>query len=372
MREHIFNVFTLIRKEMLMIVKDKRTRAILAMPVLLQTWLFGYVATYDLNRIDYALLDNDHSASSRELVQRFEGSGIFRRVATLDNARDIAGMLDGKKALAVLRIGPDFERVLFAGGNVPIQVLVDGRNSNIAGIAAGYAATIVNAFNESRLRDQGLIPPGVSISSRAWFNPNLETRWNIVTGLVAVLSVIQVMLLAGLSVAREKEQGTFDQLLVTPFGPITILLGKAMPPMIIGIVQSGMVLLFALHWFRIPFAGSYLLLFAGLTLSNFTIVGIGLCISSVTANMQQAMLYTFSGTMLMVLLSGFTTPISSMPEVLQWATFANPVRYGVSFAQKIYLEGAGPAEVQGDFWPLAIMAVMSLTMASKLFRSRLG
>ena len=372
MREYIFNVFVLVRKEILMVIKDKRTRAILVVPVLLQTLLFGYVASYDLNRIDYALLDDDHSSSSRELVRQFEGSGIFRRVATLNNTDDIAGILDGKKALIVLHIGLDFERVLFSGRTAPVQVLADGRNSNVAGIAVGYTVNIVNSFNESRLRENGFQPSGVVISSRAWFNPNLETRWNIVTGLVAVLSVIQVMVLAGQSVAREKEQGTFDQLLVTPFGPVTIMVGKALPPVLIGVSQSSMVLLFALYWFDIPFAGSYWLLFAGLALLNATIVGIGLCISSLTANMQQAILYTFSGTMLMVLLSGFTTPISSMPLALQWLTLVNPVRYGVNFAQKIYLEGAGLVEVQWDFFPLAIMGLITLLMASRLFRSRMA
>jgi ABC-2 type transport system permease protein len=372
MRDFILDVLVLIRKEALMIVKDKRTRAILVVPVLLQTLLFGYVASYDLNRIDYALLDKDHSASSRELVKQFDGSGIFRRVATLDNAFGIPDMLDGKKSLLVLHIDAGFERVMSAGGTAPVQVLADGRNSNVAGIAVGYATGIVDTFNKSRLTQYGLAAPGVTLSSRAWFNPNLETRWNIISGLVAVLSVIQVMILAGQSVAREKEQGTFDQLLVTPFNPMTILLGKAIPPILIGIGQSTFVLLIALYWFKIPYAGSYWLMYVGLTLSNFTIVGIGLCISALTATMQQAILYTFSSTMIMVLLSGFTTPISSMPQALQWATFVNPVRYGVEFAQRIYLEGASLVKIQWTLWPLVIMAVVTLGMASRLFRSRLG
>ena len=212
----------------------------------------------------------------------------------------------------------------------------------------------------------------LSLSSRAWFNPNLETRWNIISGMIAILSTIQVMVLAGQSVAREKEQGTFDQLLVTPFGPTTIMLGKALPPVLVGLGQSSLVLLIALFWFGIPYAGSFALLYLGLVIFNFTVVGVGLCVSAVTATMQQAMLYTFTLLMPMILLSGFTTPISSMPHALRLATLFNPARYGVEFAQRIYLEGAGTAEMLPVFWPLAVMSVVTLGAASRLFRSRLA
>lgn len=372
MREFIFNVLVLIRKESLMIFKDKRGRMILIMPILFQTMMFGYVATYDLNRVDYVLLDEDRSVASRELGRRFEASPIFHRVAILNNSSEIADILDEKKALMVLHIGPQFQRKLNAGQTVPVQLIVDGRNSNVAGTASGYATGIIESFSNSRLREKGISGQTLTISSRAWFNPNLETRWNIIAGMISVLATIQVMILAGQSVAREKEQGTFDQLLVTPFGPLTIMLGKAIPPVLVGIGQSSMVLLIALFWFRIPYAGSFLLLYAGLFLFNFTIVGIGLCVSAVTSTMQQAMLYTFTLLMPMILLSGFTTPIISMPEALQLSTLINPVRYGVEFAQRIYLEGAGTAEMLHVFWPLALMSVMTLGTASRLFRSHLG
>lgn len=370
MREFILNVLVLIRKEALMIFKDRRGRIILILPILVQTVLFGYVATYDLNRVDFALLDEDRSHASRELARHFEGSAIFRRVATLRNASDISGVLDGKKALLVLHVGPGFERALNAGQAAPVQTIVDGRNSNVAGTASGYASAVIESFNAARLRELGLAGNTVSVSTRAWFNPNLETRWNVISGLMAVLSVVQAMVLAGQSVAREKEQGTFDQLLVTPFGPITIMLGKALPPVLVGVGQSSLILLVALYWFSIPYAGSFALLYAGLVLFNFSVVGIGLCVSALTATMQQAMLFTFTLLMPMILLSGFATPITSMPETLQIATLINPVRYGVEFAQRIYLEGAGIAEIRGVFWPLALIAVITLGAASRLFRNR--
>ena len=372
MREHLLDILTLFRKEMLMILKDKRSRLILIVPIFVQTLIFGYVASYDLNRVDYALLDEDRTPASRDLAAAFDGSGIFRRVATLGNASQLAGIIDGKKALLAVHIGPQFERGLNAGRTVPVQVVVDGRNSNVAGIASGYASAIIESFSRKRLQERGANAPETRVSARAWFNPNLETRWNIISGMVAVLSVVQVMVLSGQSVAREKEQGTFDQLLVTPFGPMTLMMGKALPPVCVGLAQSSLVLLIALYWFHIPYAGSYALLYAGLALFNFTVVGIGLCISALTTTMQQAMLYSFSLLMPMILLSGFTTPIASMPEALQLATLANPVRYGVEFAQRIYLEGAAWPELMNAFWPLALMSALSLGAASRMFRMRLG
>ena len=372
MLEILHNVLVLIRKEALMIVKDKRSRAILVVPILIQTMLFGYVATYDLNRVEYALLDEDHSFSSRELARRFEASPVFHRVLTLRNSSEIAGVLDRKRALLVLHIGPRFEARLNAGQTVPVQVLVDGRNSNVAGTASGYATGMIEAFSNARLREKGLSGTTLTISGRAWFNPNLETRWNILSGLLAVLAVIQVTVLAGQSVAREKEQGTFDQLLVTPFGPMTIMFGKALPPVLVGLVQSSLVLLMTLYWFGIPFAGSVVLLYLSLILFNLAIVGIGLCVSALTSTMQQAMLYTFTLLMPMILLSGFTTPIMSMPETFRIATLVNPVRYGVELAQRIYLEGAGLEEIRHLFPPLGVMAAITLGTASRLFRRRLG
>ena len=372
MLEILRNILTLMRKETLMIIKDKRGRAILVVPILIQTVLFGYVATYDLNRVEYALLDEDHTHASRELARRFDASPIFHRMMTLRNGSEIAEVLDNKKALMVLHIGPRFEGRLNAGRTVPVQVLVDGRNSNVAGAASGYAAGMIEAFSNARLREKGLSGASLTISSRAWFNPNLETRWNIISGLLAVLAVVQVTVLAGQSVAREKEQGTFDQLLVTPFGPLTIMFGKALPPVMVGLVQSSLVLAIALYWFAMPFAGSPAVLYPALIIFNFAIVGIGLCVSALTATMQQAMLYTFTLLMPMILLSGFATPVMSMPEAFQLATQLNPVRYGVELAQRIYLEGAGFSELKHLFWPLGVIAAITLGAASRLFRGRLG
>jgi ABC-2 type transport system permease protein len=212
----------------------------------------------------------------------------------------------------------------------------------------------------------------LTIESRAWFNPNLETRWNLLPGLIAALSMLQTLLLTALSVAREREQGTFDQLLVTPMSPLEIMIGKALPPVLVGLAQSTLILLVALFWFGIPMAGSLATLYTGLVFFTVASVGIGLSISAVSANMQQAMLYTFVLLMPMMLLSGLTTPVRNMPHVLQVITMANPLRFAIDLVQRVYLEGVGLATVWHNLIPLSIIALVTLPLAAWLFRHRLA
>ncbi|MBQ7607112.1 MAG: ABC transporter permease [Desulfovibrionaceae bacterium] len=357
-------VLALLRKELLMIVKDKRARIILIMPIVIQTVLFGFVATFDLNSADYALLDLDHTQASRELVHRFDGTGLFHRRRNLQSSQEIADILTTKEVLLVLHIASGFERSLQTGKKATVQILIDGRNSNVAGVAMGYAQTILADFHV-----KGQVHVQKTIVSRAWFNPNLETRWGILSALTAILSVIQVLSLAGQSIAREKEKGTFDQLLVTPLNSAMLLIGKAIPPVLVGLVQATLVLLVSIFGFHIPFAGSVALLYGSLTIYNFSVVGIGLCVSSLAQTMQQAMLYNFTLLMPMILLSGFATPIASMPKGFQIATYCNPVRYGVDFAQRIYLEGATFAQILPDLVALLLIAVVTLSSAAYLFRA---
>ena len=361
----------LCRKELLVILKDPSSRVILVVPALMQSLLFGYAATYDLTHVDYALLDQSRSGASTALIARLDGTGVFRRAATLDSPIQIAPVVNTRQALVVIQIGPQFEQQLNAGQQAPIQVILDARNSNTAGSAAGFVGAVVEAFNgEWRQRHGGAQAP-VRIESRAWFNPNPETRWNFMPGMIAALSMLQTLLLTALSVAREREQGTFDQLLVTPLSPTEIMIGKAVPPVFIGLVQSTLVLLVTLLWFRVPMAGSLLTLYTGLVFFTVASVGIGLSISAVSANMQQAMLYTFVLIMPMMLLSGLTTPVSNMPRALQIATLANPLRFAIDLVQRVYLEGVGLLTVWHNLIPLFIIAAITLPLAAWLFRHRL-
>ncbi|WP_425328218.1 ABC transporter permease [Pseudomonas nitroreducens] len=366
--EFLWRILNLWRKELLVILKDPANRIVLVAPVLMQSVLFGYAVTFDLNDAPYAILDLSHSESSTRLASRLDGSGIFHRVATLTRVEEIQTVIDEQKALLVIHIHSDFQTRLAQGDPAPIQVILDGRNSNTAGSAAAGLAVVVDQFN----REQGLASAPISVVSRSWYNPNLETRWPLIPALIATLSMMQTLMLTALSVAREREQGTFDQLLVTPYTPLEIMFGKAIPPLLIGLVQATLVLLMALFWFRIPMAGSLFNLYGGLTVFTIACVGLGMSISAVSLNMQQAMLYTFVLIMPLTLLSGLATPVRNMPEFLQIVTYANPLRFGIDLIQRVYLEGATLADVGLNLIPMLVVAAVTLPLASWLFRHRLA
>ncbi|HEY7165248.1 MAG TPA: ABC transporter permease [Candidatus Binatia bacterium] len=372
MMDSILRILALTRKELLAILKDPRSRFSLFLPPILQCLIYGYVATYDLNDVPYAALDQDRSAASQMLLAKLDGSGVFRRITNLDEERQIKKLIDEQGVLLVVEIEQNFERHLLSGAQANVQVIADGRNSNTAGTAVAYVNLIVESFNARWRVDHQMPETPVTISSRAWYNPNLETRWHMIPALIGTLTLLQTLLLTGMSVAREREQGTFDQLLVTPFRPAEIMAGKALPSMLVGAVQATLVLLVAQLWFRIPFAGSFLTLYAGLSLFLLAAIGIGLLLSSVAATMQQAMLFSFLLIMPFSLLSGLATPVSSMPDVLQYFTLINPLRYAIDIAHRVYLEGAGLRLLFPELWPLAAMAFITLAAASWMFRHRIA
>ncbi|HEY5063899.1 MAG TPA: ABC transporter permease [Xanthobacteraceae bacterium] len=371
MADAILRILALIHKELLTILKEPRSRVSLFLPPVLQCLIFGYAATYDLSNVPYAVLDQDRSAASHELLASLDGSGVFHRVAQLHNQNDIAPVIDQETALLVVVIGQDFQRRLAAGLPADIQVIADGRNSNTAGTALGYVGAIVDSFNANWAANHGAPSPPLQVTMRAWYNANLETRWYMVPALIGTLTFLQTLLLTAMSVAREREQGTFDQLLVTPFRPFEIMVGKAVPSVLIGLIQATLILLVAQLWFQIPFAGSYVTLYAGLLLFLLAAVGMGLILSAVVATMQQAMLYTFVIMLPFALLSGLTTPLSNMPDIFQDFTYLNPLRYAIDIAHRVYLEGAGLGQLVPDLWPMAIIAAVTLSSASWLFRGGL-
>lgn len=354
-------------KELLIILKDPANRLVLIVPVVIQSLIFGYAATYDLNYIPYVLCDQSRSVLSRDLTARLDGSGKFFRLAALGSSEEAEQWIYDGKALLAVQIGSDFTSRLHSGHDADIQVILDGRNSTTASIASGYLSQIVTGWNEQR----GHSAP-VSVVMRAWFNPQLETRWNIMPGMLASLSIMQIMVLAALSVAREREQGTFDQMLVTPLSPWEILIGKAIPPIIVGLAQASFILLVCLFWFDIPFAGNLITLYISLGIFTLSSAGLGLCISAVSLNMQQALVYCFVALLPMILLSGLATPVSAMPGALQTATYANPLRFALVCVRRVYLEGAGMADIAENFIPMLAVAAATLPLAGWLFRNRLN
>ncbi|CAB4242893.1 putative transporter subunit: permease component of ABC superfamily [Methylacidimicrobium sp. AP8] len=365
-------IFGLIVKELLALFRDKRSRFVVIGPPLIQLIVFGYGATFDVNRIAYVVFDEENSGASRDLLARFEGSRVFRCVGRVHSDEEIVKAIDRKKALLVLHVRRNFSRDLFVSPPARMQAIVDGRNSNTAGILLGYVNQIVLDFNADWLRSHGMRPPPAVLQPRAWFNPNLESRWFIVPGLLGTLTLVVSIMTVGLSVAREREAGTLDQLLVTPMTPLEIVLGKVIPGFLVAMGELTLILLTAILWFRIPFVGNLLALYVGLAFYSLATIGVGLIISSISMTQQQALLGSFFFLSPAIVLSGFSTPIRNMPELVQWLTLLNPLRYALVVTRRVFLEGAGFGEVWPQFLPMVLIAAATLLGAWWVFRRRVG
>jgi len=364
-------ILALMVKEFLALLKDRKSRTVIIIPPFLQLLVFGYAATYDLDKVPFAVLNQDQGAASRALLARLEGADAFQLIKRLQSTDQINPTITGGDALMVLHFGPDFSRNLALAKTAPLQLIVDGRDSNTALICVGYVTTIVNDFSRrwAREHDEAKVPAALNI--RAWFNPNLESRWFIVPGIVGLLTLVVTMLVTALSVAREREAGTFDQLLVTPFVPVEILIGKALPGLIFGLVEASLIILVAVLWFDIPLLGSLAALYIGLLLFLLSSIGVGLMISSLSSTQQQALLGAFMFLVPAIILSGFATPISNMPTVVQYLTLANPTRYFLVILRGVFLQGAGTELLWPNYWPMAIIGLVCLVLAGFMFRRRL-
>lgn len=364
-------ILALMGKEFLALLKDRKGRFVLIGPPIIQLMVFGYAASFDLNHVPYAILNEDGGAASRELVARFEGAPAFEAATLIRHDREIQTLIDDKQVLLVVHIGPRFGRQLALGEPAPLQLIVDGRNSNTALIILGYARSIVQGFNEAALAARGATGPPVHLEMRAWFNPNMQSRWFLIPGIAGLITLVVTMMVVSLSVAREREQGTFDQLMVTPLRPFEILLGKALPGFIIGMAEGTLVILIAVFWFEIPLLGSLPTLYTGIALFLLSAIGIGLMISSLAVTQQQGFLGAFLFIVPSILLSGFATPIENMPQAVQLITLVDPMRYFMIILRGVFLEGSGFAILWPQFWPLAAIGVVCMTLAAWLFRHRM-
>lgn len=363
-------ILALVLKEFRALLRDKASRTVLIVPPLLQVLVFGYAATFDLNHVAYAVYNQDRGAASRQLLARFAGSPTFRQAAVIGNDAQIAPLLDRRDVLLVLHVGPRFSRDLARGQGGRLQVFIDGRDSNTAGIVLGDVAAIVQQFNTTWAQQHGAGAPAAQLDFRAWFNPDLLSRWFIIPGIVGLLTLVIALLVTGLSVAREREAGTFDQLLVTPLRPVEILLGKALPGFVIGTLEASAIMAVAVFWFGVPLTGSLPALYLGLLLFLLAAVGIGLMISSLAVTQQQGLLGVFLFMVPAVILSGFATPIENMPAVVQWLTLANPLRYFLVILRGVFLQGDGIALLWSQYLPLAAIGVICMSLAAWLFRRR--
>ncbi len=364
-------LLALVRKEFLALLQDKKSRFVIVIPPMLQLLVFGYAATFDLSHIPYAVYNEDRGAAARDLLAHFQGSHNFREAVRISHEGQIAPLVDRKAVLLVLHLEPRFSRNLARGEPAVLQVIVDGRDSNTALLALNYVRSVVMDFNEQWMQAHAGGGAPARLVTRAWFNPNLESRWFIVPGIVGLLTLVVTMLVTALSVAREREQGTFDQLLVTPLRPVEILLGKALPGFLIGLGEASVIILAAHYWFEVPLIGSVAALYAGLLLFLLSAIGVGLMISSLAITQQQGLLGAFLFLVPSVILSGFATPIANMPEAVQYLTLVNPLRYFMVVLRGVFLEGMPFALLLPQLWPMAIIGVVTLAIAGWLFRHRM-
>jgi len=363
-----FHILSLARKEFLALMRDKRSRIIIIVPPILQLFIFGFAATYDLNDVPVAVYNEDNGGASRELLARIEGSPHFSLLYQISSDDEIAPLIDDRKVLLVIRPGQRFSADLQRGEPAPLQLIVDGRNSNTAMTALNYLRSVVLDFNREWQYEHGQTGPQVKLEIRAWYNENLQSQWFIVPGIVGSLMLVVTLLVTALSVAREREQGTFDQLLVTPLRPVEILIGKAIPGIVIGLLEATLIIVLMVWFFDIPLRGSIPALYLGILLFLVATVGVGLMISSICMTQQQAILGAFLFIVPAVILSGFSTPIANMPEMVQWLTYLDPLRYFLVIVRGVTLEGDGFILLFHQFWPMALIGVVTLMLAGWLFR----
>lgn len=360
---------TLMIKELLAVLRDKKSRFILIIPPLVQLFVFSFAATQEARNLSLAILNQDRGHAAVRLQDNFIAAHTFSHILYLHHPGEVQSVIENQQAIAVLWIPPDFSADLVAGRGAQASFILDGRKTNTAQIVQGYANRIMHAYRVEMGADHGAAE--VSLQERNWFNANLDFKWFTVPSLVCILTTLIGLLVTGLSVAREREMGTFDQLLVSPLHPAEILAGKALPALLVAVFEGTLIVLAAVSVLGVPFNGSLLLLYAGMTVFLAAIIGVGLFISSLCTTQQQAVLGAFMFMVPAVILSGFASPIENMPGWLQTVTFGNPLRYFMTIVRGLFLKDISPAIVWQQTWPMALIALCTLSAATWLFKRRM-
>lgn len=365
-------IIALVRKELQSLLRDKKSRHVLIFPPIIQLLIFSFAATLDVKNVSLAICNEDNGKSSIELCQRFTGSPIFSNVKYYDRLKNAEEALVREKVLAILHFDSAFSSRLSGDGHSSVQMILDGRKSNSTQVILGYAQRIIDRYNEERveLSSTGSLP--AAIIQRNWFNPNLIYQWFTVPGLVAILGMITSLTATSLSVAKEKELGTFDQLLVSPLTPLEIMIGKTVPGIIVGLVEATIILLAGIFLFKIPFTGSLLAFYTGLTIFVIAIVGIGLFLSSISATQQGAFMKVFFFISPAIMLSGFATPIANMPQWMQQVTVINPLKYFLIIARGTFLKELTLIDIMPYTVPMVWISLFTLSAATYFFRRKLS
>ncbi len=369
-------IIPIVIKEFLELKRDKWARFRLIVPTIVQMLLFGYAATFEVYHVSTAVLDLDHSQESRELISRFTASTRFDVVKVAQSQREITNAIDTSDAAVALVIHAGFAELLRKGQSAPLQVIVDGTNSNTALIALGYVDTIAAGFAQDYAADlaqrirgvQGMRQVQVTLEQRPWFNEDLNGRWFFVPGLIGTLTLVIIVNLTAFAIVREREVGTLEQIMVSPIRPAEFILGKTVPFFVIGLGEVALIVAVGILWFQVPFVGDPLMLLLGSALFLLSSLALGLFISTLCSTQQQAFSLNFFVLNPFFILSGFSFPISSMPHVLQWLTYINPLRYYLVVIRDTFLKGVGLSVL----WPhlAAMAAIAAVLLATSILRFR--
>ena len=369
-------IFEILVKELLELRRDKWARFRLTVPPLIQCLVFGYAATFEVFGVSTAVLDLDHSQESRALIAAFARSNRFAIVTAATTPRDVEAAIDRGQAALAVEVQAGFADQLRRGQAAPVQILVDGTNSNSALIALGYADQIITTYAQqyaSELlyrRSPALASRLVQIrlDDRPWYNLELNSRWFFVPGIIATITLVMVVNLTSFAIVREREVGTLEQILVTPIRPAEFIAGKTIPFFLVGLSLVSLITLVGTLWFDVPFRGNPLVLLLGTSLYLLSTLALGLAISTICRTQQQAFATNFFVVNPMFTLSGFSFPIAGMPQLLQWLTYLNPVRYFLVIIRGTFLKGVGVAELWPQLLALAILGLGLMSLAILRFR----
>jgi len=368
----------LFKKELIQALRDKRMRFTLIIPPLFQLIVFGYAANLDVKHIQTAVRDLDQSTDSRDLIGRFGSSRYFDIVSYPVTPKEVRDLIDQRKVTLSMEIPNDFSRKLKKGDTATVQIIVDGTDSNTTLIALGYTGQILSEYATvvlvKRLNQAGVTgfeEAGVEVEHRAWFNPNLESRIFYVPAVIALIAFLVPIILTAQAIVREREIGTLEQIMVTPIRSWELMVGKTLPFALMGLLDMIGIALVGVFWFNVPFQGNPLVLFLGSILFLMSSVSVGLFISTISSTQQQAQISTFFFTLPAVNLSGFAFPIESMPEWIQYLTYANPLRYFLVIIRGVFLKGNGLDILWPQMLALAVLGGFMLLMSSLRFRKRL-
>lgn len=366
-------------KEFKQIFRDPRMKTVIFITPLVQIILFGYAANKDINYVPTAILDRDNTYESRELLRRFTYSKYFVPDHYISTESDENYVLNKGADSVVIHIDRGFGRNLNANKDANIQLAFDGTDSNTAMIVMGYANTIMSNYQQDVLKQevaatlgQTTTVPSVDLRDRAWFNGNLISRNYYLPGVIATIVTMMSLLLSAMAIVKEKEIGTMEQLTVSPIRPIELIVGKLLPFGVIALIQICLITILGVLWFHIPLRGNLLLLLLTTCIYLFTTLGIGLFISTISSTQQEAMMSVFLFYMPTMLLSGFAYPIANMPQIIQWFTFFNPLRYFMVIIRSIFLKGVGIDILWTQMVPLLIMGFVVISLSTLRFRKKLG